>query len=448
MKKVLLIGCGDWAFSAHIPAIRANQNIQLIGIIDLSKRRDKVLNKLEISGVDFYSIADACDSRAQAATDLITDSLKKLEDDLPDDIDGVIISTYGLGHYPYIKWALSKRWHTLVDKPLTIVEDMAIDPSKAPILVNHFTEFVNIAEANNLLFMIATQKRYSDIYNRIAQEVMTAQKLCKYDINSIQAFTSDGYFRNIIDCNFPAYGSKIKNTGYHILDIVPWIIRHTNPAIDTAIIQTSPLNYDRLAKIRNIPSTGISQSEAYASMQITFLDGLNSRCIFQFHAQHEGFSMKGRKKGREYSGPLEKSDIKKAYEGRTKEEEMRISLGPYLRIYYRRVAKIYDKDGVNLGENNHLFYEISKSYPGVIPGDEYKYENIFYTDPESMPTEEFLLTLNKSKPSIEKVRSPVSDHIVSIKLFAGVYESMAKAYNGNYEPVYVKFKPKEWGSPP
>jgi predicted dehydrogenase len=356
--RVLLIGAGQYAFDAHLPAVKRDAGVELAGVVDLESREESVrlyLTRMGWKGVPYYAIPDSCNSRRDSgAQNTGADAIPTLEQKLAgDDIHAVIVSTYGC-HYEYSRWALSRGWHVLVDEPLTILPGMATNPMVARHLVKHFAELTELALEKRLLFCIATQRRYSEIYKEIARELLTAADSPVHSsvnfVRSIQAFTSDGYFLPFANYTFGTLGGKVKNTGYHVIDIVTWLLRAVTSGIDKAVIQVSPLCIDHLAELAGERVDNLSANELYASIQVTFRKGDVSYCVFQFHAQHENFAVQDREAGRTYQGGLVGDEIKRAIDNRTKEEELRIALGPYFRAYFRRVAKVTERAGYAPGE--------------------------------------------------------------------------------------------------
>jgi len=452
-KRILLIGGGNYAYEAHWPAIQRQPDAELAAIVDLRSQKKRV--EALWPHVPFWGVPDCCNGRESGGEghtekDAIS-FLERVPELYSPSIDAAIVSTYGC-HYQYLKWALGRGWHVLADKPLTIRHGMVTDPSKAADLVRHFDELIRLADRKSRLFELATQRRYSELYERIAREMrQAAASLSDSSINSvrsIQAFTSDGYFKRLRDHTFGDLGGKVKNTGYHVIDIVTWLLRQVAHGIDTAVIQLSPLCIDRLAELAGEESSGLSQSELYASIQVTFMKRNLSYCVFQFHAQHENFALQRRPAATDvYRGSMQGDETQRAFENRTKEEELRIALGPFFRVYFRRVARVLDTQGCEPGQRSNAYLEFSRSYPGVQASQLFEGSTFKYEDPESMPAEEFLRALQEQDPASAAVKSPLKDHGAAVALFSGVYQGIARARDGDFGPVHIDLSGK-WFLPP
>jgi len=453
-KRILLIGGGDYAQSAHWPAFANNPHAELVGIVDLNSQKTRIGRLWP--DVSFHGVPDECNGREDTGNEhtssVAIPDLEKRPELAPDKIDGAIVSTYG-AHYEYVLWALERGWHVLVDKPLTTSPGMVTDADQARRLIQHFDRLTELARDKGLLLSLATQRRFSSIYLEIARELRDAAKWMKSSdpsrghVRSVQAFTSDGYFKPSWGYRFGAFGGKVKNTGYHVVDIVTWLLRQVTQGIDSAVIQVSPLCIDGLARLAREERPGLSPSELYASVQITFMIGNASYCVFQFHAQHENFALSAEHTGRRpHLGALNDEETLRAFQNRTKEEELRIALGPFFRVYFRRVAKVLDKPGCESGAKLNSYLEFSRSYPGVEPGRVFQAQTLPYDDPDWAPADEFLRELFKDKPSSAAMRSPVEDHAAAVSVFSGIYQGIALARNGSFEPVTVDLRGK-WFPP-
>lgn len=451
-NRVLVFGGGKYFFTAHWSAIRRQQYAELAGIVDMESQRTRI-NRLW-PGVPFYGVPDCCNGRKQSGGTHTIDAAIPYLDSVPElapqNIDAAIISTYGV-HREYCQFSLGRGWHTLVDKPLSIQHGMVTDPQKAADLVSHFEELTHLADVHKCLFAMATQKRYSDVYNRIANEMCQAAKGLSSSslkcVRSIQAFTSDGYFRPFSDYTFGDLGGKVKNTGYHVIDIVIWLLKKVACGIDSAVIQVSPLCIDQLAKLAGEDDLGLSQSELYVSIQVTFMKDNLSYCIFQFHAQHENLAAQRPDATDAYYGSMRDDETKRAAKNRTKEEQLRIALGPFFRAYFRRLARVLDTEGCEPGQRSNAYLEFSRSYPGIQPSQVFEGSTFAYDDPDSMPAEEFLRALQEDDPASATVRSPVKDHAAAMTLFSGIYQGIAQARNGDFSPLHIDLTEK-WFPPP
>src|SRR5262245_16927471 len=106
MKKVRcgVIGAGWWATTAHLPALRAHPDVELVAVQSLDENRIHQIAK------DFRA--------SQAFTDL-----KELL--AIDGLDAVVIASTPNMHYEQTHAALHRGLHVLVEKPMTFTAQQA-----------------------------------------------------------------------------------------------------------------------------------------------------------------------------------------------------------------------------------------------------------------------------------------------------------------------------------
>src|SRR5688500_14032868 len=89
--------------------------------------------------------------------------------------------------------------------------------------------------------MVAAQQRYSDAFQRMANWISDVSRETRISaIPSIVCETNDGYWITNYQGQRFSYepdkcgGGKISHSGYHVLDIVPWLMRHGGVVSDSA----------------------------------------------------------------------------------------------------------------------------------------------------------------------------------------------------------------------
>jgi predicted dehydrogenase len=97
--RIAVIGTGWWATTAHLPALSANADAEIVAICD---QRPELLARV----ADKFNIART-----------YTDYRKLLEDKT---LDGAIVSVWNSAHHEVARACLSQKLHVLVEKPLTI----------------------------------------------------------------------------------------------------------------------------------------------------------------------------------------------------------------------------------------------------------------------------------------------------------------------------------------
>jgi predicted dehydrogenase len=125
--RVIIIGAGNWAATAHIPAIQHRSDAEVVGI---TKRDTKAAHKM----ADDFSIPYASNDLEA----LIAESKP----------DAAIISSVAAFHYEQSKVALSAGLHTLIEKPMTFT-------------VSESEGLQQIADQKRLHFLVSCPWHYS-----------------------------------------------------------------------------------------------------------------------------------------------------------------------------------------------------------------------------------------------------------------------------------------------
>jgi predicted dehydrogenase len=463
-KRILLVGCGAFAQQAHLPALReAGDRVRLAAVVDRRERagdvRGACYGAAFPEGVPFIELAPPNDaSEPFPATISPHDEsaeIEKLASRFPE-VDAVIISSPEETHKRYIRWALERGIPTLVDKPLTARRALVEGLSDPRDLIEDWQQLV-AASRSIAPFMLAAQRRYQGIYREIAALVRQEYLRSGYGPTFVQCLTNDGLWHTPADYEIqPTYqngAGKLVHTGYHVLDIVPWIIRHAQgperPGAAVARIRTAavfasgfspadaagawaPERVEDSARRRFPPGLG----EVNAALQIVLRDEAGSPvCLVQLGMLHEGLSLNP------LTGAGTAADRRREAEaGRTKQDVLSIYQGPAAAIFLRRFAKLTRSEGTGLGDRDHL--ELVHGRNARAPDSAALLERraLTYRADDHAPTAEFLRALDE--PSLPLI-SPVSDHGIAVKLLAAAYVSMETA-----EAVKVTFEPEEWGMPP
>lgn len=439
-NNVIMFGCGRWAKVSHLPALsEKREKINLVAIVDLKENKENILREIEKHHLRkplFISLPNNLKDKEvdKKIINYICSELDK--NNLLEKIKGAIISTYGLSHAAYINFALDNKWHTLVDKPLTTRPFSTIKASNADkIYSEDFLRLTRKANENGLLFMLATQRRYQTHYHQIGERIKDVKEKSGWPVTFVQAYTNDGWWvRSDKEWTTRSYGSergggKLAHTGYHLLDIIPWLMRHAQPSIDSAGVYANTQRPSDLTIGKNKIRKDLG--DVNTIIQINFKHKKKNKCIVQIGALHEGFSLRGNED---------------APQGRVKHEEMTINQGPVNYIKLRRF-KFSEEEGNKIGQKDHLEL-IYQANPYFLKNyEKCKRQNLTYKTCDSEPTREFLDALSNSEPPKIKVVSPVSDHSIGIKLFSAIYRALANEYNGNPQPVKINFDSSEWKIP-
>ena len=155
--KIGVVGTGWWATYAHIPALLARSEVELVALCDRSL--EKVRRAAEVYKVPrFY-----------------TDWRKMFESEA---MDGVVVATSHVAHYEVAKAALENKWHVLLEKP------MVLKTSEA-------SELVELANRNGLQIVMSTPWNYTSHVRR-GREVILSGELGEVQLVS-SLFASSAY---------------------------------------------------------------------------------------------------------------------------------------------------------------------------------------------------------------------------------------------------------------
>lgn len=372
--------------------------------------------------------------------------------------DGMIVSSPPLTHKPYIDAALSAGdVAILVDKPLTVRANARSSVSQARAIVREFDEISR--RSRGRLVMVGTQRRYHSLYRRIGRHLHNVHAKTGHGVTFVQSLTNDGLWSDR-DAYSPGGfydpaatgGGKLINTGYHLLDTVPWLLRHCQEASprpsDVARIRCADVfaqffgPEDAVGLVSNggpRPRGGpgkFPMNEINACLQVAFRDEEDRTvCLWQLGALHEGISAR-----RSPATRVDQEDPAGA--GRTKQDVLTLYQGPVAAVWMRRIAKLLPGEGARLGESGHA--ELLCAQNAHMTGADGALEQVVgpYVDTDTAPTEEFLAAL-LGLTSRDEVASPVADQAIAVRILAAAYESAV-----TQSAVRVHFDGLEWALPP
>ncbi len=454
--RVMLVGCGKWSATAHLPVIaKMNGRAELTHIIEISGRETAVRNTLKQQGINNWNQVT------------ILETNHGILPSMPDNIDACIVATISEQHLPYLKWSLENGIHTLSDKPLTSHRDASTQPDQARLIATDYRDLIATHQSKeDVIFMLATQKRYQWAFHKIAERI---EKVAKtgYPITAVDCSTSDGYWLLPWEYSGHEYhsydfgGGKLTHTGYHFLDIVPWLMRHSdlsgNNSITHAFVTANLFRpSDSVALMdghdvrRLLRSDGTLEGEIpndlgdiNSYLQVKFCNGRRLVTSVNFTFMHEGFSLRTSDATSESTG------------GRNKIDHIMLFQGPLFYTRFSRIAKMLDADAISpIGRPDHFELDFISNNLTNLP----RIERLMAPSTETyegcgddeLPTTDFLeAVINPSKRS--RIITPVSDHKIGISLLSAAYESAALSYaepDGRPVPVKIEFDEKDWVKPP
>jgi predicted dehydrogenase len=140
--RIAVIGTGWWATTAHLPALAANPNAEIVAVCD---QRPELLARV----ADRFHVAKA-----------YTDYHQMLREE---SLDGAVISVWSAAHYEIARECLQHKLHVLVEKPLTLE-------------ARHARELVELARANERELIVGYPWHYCERAQQ-AREVLQSGEL-------------------------------------------------------------------------------------------------------------------------------------------------------------------------------------------------------------------------------------------------------------------------------
>lgn len=236
-KKVILIGLGPHAKRIYYPLIEklsSEMNFKLVMVVDLEEKRDDIEKYLHGKNIDAELFFISSEKRTYDK--LHPDIEKKLDDVVKmEGVDGVIISTEPLVHVMYAKWALKNNLSVLMDKPISVYENISTNMDLAKKIVDDFDQltvlYKKAMEKNpGITFSVMSQRRFHPAFKRVRALIRECFEKTNCPVTSIQTFHCDGQWRTpteiveeIYHSYMQGYG-KCCHSGYHFFDIVTFLL--------------------------------------------------------------------------------------------------------------------------------------------------------------------------------------------------------------------------------
>jgi predicted dehydrogenase len=460
--NLLLIGCGEFAKN-HLEGVEtfANESecLSSLHVADVREESD-IRRNLPSKFADFqYIRLDEHDSRSREKTLSAEHERRRF--------GACIISTRPRDHKLYSRWALSNGIPLMVDKPLTFPESANFSANAARLIVSEFHELVNTARDNHVLFLLGAQKRHQEIYKKLGEMIAGVYTRTRCPVTNVVCCTGDGWWLLPDEYEHSSYKfeGKLVHTGYHFLDIVPWLMRHAGPEanpISHAWVIASAFRPEEVCAAYGVEATRklfeqdktLSNSQGLGDVNMNLMVRLcdetnRQRAGILYSLLHEGFS----KRCSAGDGTFNERQ-QTASRLRTKMDYLALTQGPVLWAELRRIAKVCDcGDESEVGGPAHqqltvLSNELAR--PGMPLS--VSNEPLFATssgsessccENDQAPAIDFLYQV--TQPERQPILSPVEDHCIAVKLLAAAYESAAGI---DPRPIRVEFGPQEWGVPP
>lgn len=184
--KVGIIGLGHQSLEDHIPAVRASQDVELIGVVENDKKKLKsfIKENRDIKGYDNFD-----------------DLIKRSKPDF------VVIAVPHYLHCEITKKALENKIHVLKEKPFAIS-------------IKEARELEDLAKKNNVQVGVTLQRRFNPIYSTFFQFI---EKIgTPFYIEAKYTFFTDKPHEGWRGEKKLAGGGCLIDMGYHMIDLLMW----------------------------------------------------------------------------------------------------------------------------------------------------------------------------------------------------------------------------------
>ncbi len=485
-NNLLLIGFGPHAKRIYYPVCERDgkvYNIQLVYAVDLEEKRSDI-SKYLAGKHDIKTQAFFIRPQDRTFNKLSTMVKKKLNQIVNQfNIKGVIIATEPRVHKMYAEWALKRGLSVLMDKPLSIHENISTDPQIPQKLITDYQDLKSVYLASRrkdkrVLFSLMAQRRWHPAFIKMKSLIAEVFEKTNCPVTSIQTFHADGQWRlpsEIVDIDYHGYNQgfgKCSHSGYHFFDIVLWLLEaaeNKEKSINNVDLITNflrpadflhQLNLKDYQKIfpefhkqnKYSQDSLLKLFENYAEIDaftsLNFKHGNKTQTLASINLAHNSYSQRG------WSSVVGK-DLYKG-NGRLRHESHFIEQGPFQAIsfvsYQSREVDPYKMQGLYEvgGEYNldiHVFRNSSlfpkwKTYEKISIRD---LNNKAMTgksrghqeDARRQAIIEFFKFLNGDKIT---PTSDLLDHKRSTELMAGIYQSAANQFNGKNPIVNINFQ--------
>jgi predicted dehydrogenase len=472
--KLLVIGVGFQAANVYLPTLSARAAewaVELVGLVDFPGRYDGISPWRDAFGgtrpVDFIPAPARLHGSLYALSVEFSERLAAVVREY--DVRAVIIATEPFSHAAYIDWALRHDLNILVDKPVTLRPWASIDVAAAFGIEDDYRALLRVAEHRRdritgrpLVFDCMIQRRYHEAFADMRQMVGAVFDITGCPITSLVVMHNDGQFRLPAELQSIAYHGfdegvgKLSHTGYHFLDLLPWLLTRCEPPelrIDGVRVQAQFVRPRDVAEILNVSNarrallgtaawkrvdaehmTGYGEVDAH--LLVTFCHGDIIVSSASLVLLHSGLSF------RHWS---DVSDDPLLNKGRMKQETIILHQGPFLSVQYHkyRATKGLESDHCDFGGEHHNEVNYLVNSP-LLGGrwDRVIRKHFPHTlGAGNVPTyktrciEEFVRRVQGWDGPSGCESSNLASHAAGVRLLTGAYVAGARGYNGD-APVF------------
>jgi len=184
--KVGVIGLGRQSLEDHIPAIKSSPDVDLVGIVEIDKKKLQFFIK---------------ENPSIKAYDNFDNLLKHQKPDF------VVIALPHYLHYDIVKKAIKNKIHVLKEKPFAIS-------------LKEVKEIRDLANKNNVQIAVTLQRRFNPVYTTFLQLLDKIGR--PFYIEAKYTFYTDKPNEGWRGRKELAGGGCLIDMGYHIVDLLMW----------------------------------------------------------------------------------------------------------------------------------------------------------------------------------------------------------------------------------
>lgn len=235
--NIILIGLGPHAKRIYYPIYIKDgkkYNFEIVHCVDLIEKKndiEKYFKKFKKTDVRYITSEKRTYNKLHSIVEKDLNEIVKKKK-----VKGVIISTEPLAHFQYAKWALRQGLHILMDKPISTSKNVISSFDAVESIKKDYQKLeACYKEAKikdkKLVFSLMAQRRYHPAFIKMRNLIKEVFKKTNCPITSMQSYHGDGQWRmptEIIEQDYHPYNQgygKCSHSGYHSIDIVPWLIR-------------------------------------------------------------------------------------------------------------------------------------------------------------------------------------------------------------------------------
>ncbi len=240
----MIIGFGPHAKRIYFPTLTKLEkdfNLGIKVVVDLESKKEDIENFLSVnkhtakSALSVIFLPDR-EKRYDKIPSGFEKKLTRIV--LEQNINAVVISTEPMAHVQYARWALKNNLHIIMDKPLSVLENVSTDAKMAKKMIKEYETLSQELDkkrvaGNFLVFDLMAQRRFHPGFLLVRNLIREVSDRTNMPVSSITSVHSDGQWRmpsEIVDQDYHPYNQgygKCSHSGYHTIDVAAWLLETT-----------------------------------------------------------------------------------------------------------------------------------------------------------------------------------------------------------------------------